>query len=654
MGANNMMNRLWHKAKRPSLLTLLFLVFVFFLWLNRGLTLQGDVLAMSVWQDKGAQQSFEQLIQNEQDPNSLSVFQRELNGGFSGGYSRDAYWFKFTPPAQPQNQQLYLEVLPTYLDSVTLYWPDEQGQYQEMTLGDQLAFTQRFIKTRGFVFPVEQGTEPRTGYIRLQTTSSSIMLLTAWHPEDFIQSKQQEYFIFALLIGIGLSLILFNAIQTFAQRTLVYHVFIFFLIIQVAGIFIINGFASQFIFSQQPALDSALVGIMTLLLLVSISLGHYFFLRLSWQETPVLFSLTWGGIVLAVLGMAAVLFDWYVEIMPSLGLYVMVLYVSWIVFGLKRVRQKDPYAHWVLFASVAGILSSVVMIMVLLGWFSVENIGLYTYQVGAIAAIFAFQVIISGYVKDSLTKNKQLTIERVINQKLLQQEQLIQRQQSQFIAMLTHEIKTPLSVIQIALSQFSHQLKPHALTASQDIVAILDRCAISERLEASAMEAKLEPIKLVSWMQAFLAYMDFDAKRLNVDMVCDGLYQVEADPLYLRIIFSNLIENAFKYSPADSTIQLQFIELKDEQDRQQLAVRVTNLVGKVDFPEAEHVFDKFYRAKGAHRVSGSGIGLYLVHELVRAMQADIVYSHTETSVSFTVYFHILNSGKEKGHEVIVG
>lgn len=630
------------KVKRPTYLLLLFAALIVFLLFNQKVTNNGDLVPVALWQDKGGQATFEQVITAEQDnANSSSLFTRKAEKGFSGGYTTDAYWIKFTLPANVDTQRVYLEVQPTYLDYLDLYWPDGQGDFQKMQLGDRLPFSQRLVHSRGFVFPVELGNTERTAYLRLQTSSSSIFLLKTWQPDAFHRKQQTEYFLFALMIGIGVSLIFFNSLQLFGQKSLMYHAFIFFLIIQVTAIFVINGFASEFLFPNSPTIDSALVGIVTMLLLMTISLGHYFFLRLSWQETPILFGLTWGGILLSIVGIVGAIFDFYVKTTPLIGLYTIMLYTVWIIFGLSRIRQKDPFAHWVVFASVSGVFSSVAMVFVLLGWLSVEWVGLYAYQVGAISAIFAFQMIISGNIHDALLKNKQLTIDRVISRKLLQQEQATQQRQSQFIAMLTHEIKTPLSVIQIALSQLSHRLQPHALVAAQDIIQILDRCLISEKLEAKAVEVRIETMALAQWFAEFLPQIKDDDKRLITRLEIDSALLISADPVYLRIVLSNLIENALKYSPKSSHISISLFVVNHETGSSEIALEVRNQINSESLPDSERLFKKYYRAPTSHRFSGSGIGLYLVKELTQAMQARVQYTHTDNEVVFTLYFPIV-------------
>lgn len=628
------------KFKRSAFLILFFALLAAFLLFNKSFTTSGDVLPMAVWQDQDGQATFEQVIATERDSSSDSLFSRKVEKGFSGGYTSDAFWFKLTLQASSEPSRIYLEVQPTYLDYVSLYWPDDQGNFQQQHLGDRVAFSQRPIHSRGFVFPVDLGALEKTAYLRLKTSSSSLMLVKVWQRDAFHQKNQRDYFLFALLLGIGISLIFFNSLQMVGQKSFMYYAFIFFLVVQVIAIFVINGFASEFLFPHHPEIDSAFVGVVTMLLLMTISLGHYFFLRLSWQETPILFSLTWGGILLSVVGIVGAILGFYVKTTPLIGLYTIMLYAVWILFGLRRIQQKDPYAHWVVFASVAGIFSSVAMILVLLGWFSVESVGLYAYQVGAIAGIFAFQMIVSGNIKDALLKNKQLTIERVTHRKLLQQEHATQQKQSRFIAMLTHEIKTPLSIIQMALSQQGHRLATHANIAAQDIIQILDRCAISEKLETKIVEVSFESIAVAPWLIEFLPQVQDEHDRLSVQIDVDAQLRVKADPIYLRIVLSNLIENALKYSRKASPVQLKLFKLASDNGQAEIALQVSNQVDQQALPDAERLFDKYYRAPTSHRVSGSGIGLYLVKALSEAMHARISYTYSDTQVCFTVYFPI--------------
>jgi signal transduction histidine kinase len=569
-----------------------------------------------------------------------ALFQGALRDGFSGGYSRDAFWFKFKLDAQDYPDGVLLQAQPTYLDYVTLYWPDERGVYHAYELGDQLAFTDRYILTRGFVFPLELADGARTGYLRLKTDSSAMLLLQAWQPQAFYSQNHREYFYFALIIGIGLSLLFFNSLQILGLRDPAFHVFMLFLVVQVLAVVVINGFASEFLFASMPQVDSMMVGVVTMLLLITISLGHYYFLNLSWRDTPILFSLTWGGIGLGIVGVLAALLDFYVIITPLIGMYAIVLYLAWVVYGLKRVMQRDAYAHWVVLASLSGIFSSVAMIFVLLGWLSVEHTGLYAYQLGSLFAVVSFQMIVSGKMREALGRNRQLMVEKLAAKKLVQQEQKKQREQSQFIAMLTHEIKTPLSVIQIALSNLQHRLQPHALSAIADINNVLERCVISEKYEANTMQQQLERIEWTAWLQVLIEYFHVDKARVRYAQGGDAIF-LQSDVTFLKIIFNNLIENALKYSPANTPVTIEWQVVTQRDGAEQLQISVRNLVGREGVPDSEKLFDKYYRAPGAQRTTGSGLGLYLVRELVEVLKGRIEFTTNQTEVIFTLYFPLV-------------
>lgn len=632
-------------AKRPWYILIVLLLLLLVFALNRTDPASTNVVPVQVWKDVGAQTSFEQVLAADLKSDA-SLFQGAMREGFSGGYSRDAFWFKFSLKGQDYPQDLFLQAQPTYLDYVTLYWPDEQGVYRSYELGDRLAFNDRYILTRGFVFPLEIGDTTRTGYLRLKTDSSAMLLLQAWQPHAFYNQNNREYFYFALVIGIGLSLLFFNSLQILGMRDPAFHVFMLFLLVQVLAIAMFNGFGSEFLFSSRPRIDSIMVGVITMLLLTTISLGHYYFLNLSWRETPTLFSLTWGGIGLGIIGVFGAILDFYTTITPLVGMYAIVLYLSWVIYGLRRVIQGDPYAYWVILVSLSGIFSSVVMIFVLLGWLSVEHVGLYAYQIGSLCAVIGFQVIVSGKIREALGKNRELMTERHTAKKLMQQELTKQREQSQFIAMLTHEIKTPLSVIQIALSNLQHRLQPHALRAIQDIGNVLEHCEISEKLEATAMQQRRERLEWCTWLQIFIQDLDNTKERVLCPK-CQEPIWLEYDETFLRIIFKNLIENALKYSPTNSDVTLEWTPVLVSAGAQELKIRVSNYIGREGVPDGDKVFDKYYRTPGAQRSTGSGLGLYLVRELVELLEGRIVFTATETQIIFTLYLPI----QAKNHEL---
>jgi signal transduction histidine kinase len=67
---------------------------------------------------------------------------------------------------------------------------------------------------------------------------------------------------------------------------------------------------------------------------------------------------------------------------------------------------------------------------------------------------------------------------------------------------------------------------------------------------------------------------------------------------------------------------------------------VENAVGSAGFPEANKVFDKYYRSASAKRQSGSGLGLFLVKSLLKLMRGEVVYTPLNERVRFEVWLPI--------------
>ena len=136
------------------------------------------------------------------------------------------------------------------------------------------------------------------------------------------------------------------------------------------------------------------------------------------------------------------------------------------------------------------------------------------------------------------------------------------------------------------------------------------------------MDFNIDPIeyKLLRLIQGFRR--PTVSPRLDLEVADD--VTMETDENLLRSIVGNLLDNAGKYSPEASRIRLiggnKIIEGIDG-----VQLSVLNEVGESGAPEAEGVFTKYYRSKGAHRRPGSGLGLFLVAGWVRTLGGNISY-----------------------------
>lgn len=216
--------------------------------------------------------------------------------------------------------------------------------------------------------------------------------------------------------------------------------------------------------------------------------------------------------------------------------------------------------------------------------------------------------------------------------------------QYDFVNNLTHEFKTPLSVIKIAgnnisqakqLSEQERQLYGKILDEEADKLNNLMNTLLSfTQIENKSIKIERENIDLHEFCERILVatklkYPDFDISyRVDADR---GL---SADPVLLTSIFRNLIENAYKYSQKDSKV----LRITVRRVKREFVFNFADKGIGIAKSELPHIFKKFYRVENQYNQQGSvGLGLAFCKELVTAMGGTItVESQKGKGTTFTL------------------
>ncbi|MFM6954494.1 MAG: sensor histidine kinase [Sphingobacteriaceae bacterium] len=232
---------------------------------------------------------------------------------------------------------------------------------------------------------------------------------------------------------------------------------------------------------------------------------------------------------------------------------------------------------------------------------------------GGILLIYAFLLLIAYLIYRNLFINQQLF-----------------KLQYDFINNLTHEFKTPLSVIKVAGNNIGSsptlsnvERKRYATILDQEaekLNTLMNKLLSFTQLENKSMTWKAERIVLANFCStithAFL--LDKPGFKLSVDI--QGVTEIQSDPILLSSIFNNLMDNAYKYSPPDR--QELAIEIKQQGD--QLVFTFKDKGIGMTKADATHIFKKFYRIENQYNQQGSvGLGLAFCKELVNFMKGDI-------------------------------
>ena len=192
-------------------------------------------------------------------------------------------------------------------------------------------------------------------------------------------------------------------------------------------------------------------------------------------------------------------------------------------------------------------------------------------------------------------------------------------------AHISHELRTPLARIRIAeellnekLEQGNYKDLGRYLNEIREDVEELD-ALIGRILMLSKLDLKGKPLRFLSLnpvdlMQALLSRLKRSLDQKDLRLTTDFSFEppLVGDPDALQTAFSNLLENALKYSPPGGRLS---VEMKGTGG--DLEVLVTNTAGKIPEQDLEKIFEPFHRV-GAKSEAGFGLGLAIVKKIIEA------------------------------------
>jgi signal transduction histidine kinase len=232
---------------------------------------------------------------------------------------------------------------------------------------------------------------------------------------------------------------------------------------------------------------------------------------------------------------------------------------------------------------------------------------------------------------------------------------------------LAHDIKSPLSVIKgfaevIGLNVANVPGQEYSLSAAQRIQQNVDRILrlIMGFLDASKAEGgesqQLETPVALNWIITEVVRqqaVDLQSNNLTVDLKLDpSLPEILGDAAQLERVFWNLMSNAIKFTAANGKIVI-----STEAVRDQVCVKMSDTGIGISKDELPLLFSEFRRLKGAGTTEGSGLGLYIVKNIVRGHGGTVdVESELGAGATFILHFPIAGkfpASRSEKHQAVV-
>ncbi len=212
-----------------------------------------------------------------------------------------------------------------------------------------------------------------------------------------------------------------------------------------------------------------------------------------------------------------------------------------------------------------------------------------------------------------------------------------------FIANVSHELKTPLAVMgnyaamlqKPGISEAEKSEYAKAISqASRKLAQLITNILKLNKLENQQIFPQTEAFDLSEQLcRCFLQFEDaWENKKLNIETDIDENVYIRSDPELLTLVWNNLISNAVKFTPEGGTVG---VRLKTEGDSVVVSVSDTGCGMK---PETGmHIFEKFYQGDTSHATQGNGLGLALVKRVIDILNGEIgVQSVYGEGSTFTV------------------
>lgn len=597
---------------------------------------QVRILAQGWWSDAGGKATLADAEAAHYTP---------FTGVLSKGFGTDALWIRLTLAAAPAAGPEVLRIRQSYLDEIALYDPLERrgGSVVPRYTGDRRPLTAAdYAGLRlGFVLPASDAA--RDVYLRVQTTSARVFYAELLPEDVAARAEQREELLDGLYLGLLLVFIVWAAVNYALDRERLIAFFAFKQGMAIAQALVFFGFVRLLFAGQLDPEVQHVVANLVVFLIVPISIGFEMLLLREFDPPP----RPWRALVALLAAWPVTLLLWATGYL-SLGLFINQGYVLvapvllFLIAWNARAWDRDPgasrelLARWMLRGYYSLLLGTTLLIALpTLGILATPE---WTLDASVLHGFVSGLIVISLLIVRARHRERRLQ-ESLVQVRVAEQAAAAEKdrreENERFLAMLAHELKNPLGAIRMLLANPAPRRADldDIKRLVSDIDGVIELCVQSGQLEHGRFvrqTADCDIGDVVEEVRRHLASGD----RIRLDVV--GPASVRTDFRLLAIILENLLGNAGKYSPADSAVDVAVRPaIRERQDG--VEVVVANLPGRVGFPDALRVFQKYYRSPRSRGITGSGLGLYLVAELARFLGGAVEYVPDGERVRFLLW-----------------
>ncbi|WP_434605898.1 7TM diverse intracellular signaling domain-containing protein [Pseudomonas sp. R1-7] len=590
--------------------------------------------ALQVFEDASGTASIDDVLAQATSGRFKSHDKATLNAG----YSRSAFWLKVDlhyRPANPDAQRTWLlELAYPPLDHLDLYLADGTGAYRLVRqTGDALPFASREVRQNNYLFSLDFQPEQRqTVYLRLQSQGSIQAPLTLWSSTAYLEQQPVRLYVLGTIYGVLLGMLVYNLFIYLSVRDTSYLYYIFY--IASFGLYqlSVNGAAVEYFWPDNPwwanAATPFFIGCAGLF-------GSQFarsFLQTAqysrWVDRVLLVLIAYGAVVVGLSLMTS--YALALRLATALALvFTVVIFAAGLFVWWRGLRV----ARYFIIAWSAFLLGGIVNTLMVLGYLPNIFLTMYASQIGSAIEVALLSLALADRINAMREQQAQTLFDagqklEVLNQQLAQGNKL----KDEFLATLTHELRTPMNGVigslelmeTVEMDEELTQYQQTAAGSARDMMRMVNGMLTLTELQAGKLKVYPAPFSLRGVTDALQVQFGANAAAKGLDFKVDigpGLAdRLVGDSGKLAQCLECLLDNAIKFTRSGG-VALRVSGRPSELDRLVLSFAVIDTgIGFTDLGEAT-LYQRFFQLDGSmtREYGGLGVGLAICRQLVELL-----------------------------------
>lgn len=596
--------------------------------------------AMQVFEDPDGNASIAQVS----SPAFASRFRTHQADVLNAGYSTSAFWLKVDlhynamPLSAPRIWLLELAYPP--LDHLELYLPDTAGTYRLVQrTGDALPYSSRQIEQSNYLFQLPlKPDQTLTAYLRLQSEGSVQAPLSLWSSEAYMEAQPAKIYVLGLIYGVLLGMLVYNLFIYISVRDTSYLWYILYIasfgLYQVS----VNGAAVAYFWPDSPWWANA----STPLFIGAAGLFGCQFARSFLQMAR--HSRAFDRILQGLVACSAVVM--LMSLASSYGLALRLATALALAFtlcifaaGLFAWWRGMRVARYFIIAWSAFLLGGLVNTLMVLGYLPNVFLTMYASQIGSALEVALLSLALADRINGM--RDEQARTLREAGHKLEQLNQQLARSnrlKDEFLATVTHELRTPMNGVigslelmqTIPLDAELVEYQHTASVAAQHMMRMVDDILILTELQAGRISSRVEPFSLRGLLHELRARFLSPAMEkgllLSLD-VAEGLPdRLLGDRQKLALCLGYLLDNGVKFTQCGGVNLTVRGHIEDRRLALTFSVRDSG-IGFASLGDTM-LYQRFFQIDGSmsRGYGGLGIGLAICRNLADLMGAKLQHS----------------------------